>query len=146
MKHAIIVSALVLLAAVPQAYAADRRVDIPFDEVLNSPEAKDAGIDGSVRFYLAGQPTPHIVERFEEAVSNKKANAVGKSDQETCHRAMLSVLKSFQDSAKQKGANAVIDLVSYFRRNEERSATSYSCYVGALMSGVAMKGTFAKVR
>jgi uncharacterized protein YbjQ (UPF0145 family) len=146
MKRAIIASALVLLAAASQAYAADRRVEIPFAEVLNSPEAKDAGIDGSVRFYLSGQNTPHVVGRMGEGVSIKRTNGFGKSDQTSCDRAMLAVLKSFQESAKQKGANAVIDFVSYYKKNEERSASSYSCYVGTLMSAVTMKGTYAKIR
>jgi uncharacterized protein YbjQ (UPF0145 family) len=145
MKRAIIASALVLLAVAPQAYAADRRVEVPFAPLLNSPEAKAAGIDGSVRFYLAGRG-PGAAHRMGSGVSNKRTNAVGMSDQTSCNRAMLSVLRSFQESAKQRGANAVVDLVSYYKKNEERSATNYICYAGALMSAVTMKGTYAKVR
>ena len=146
MKRALIASAFALLVIAPHAYAADRRVEVPFAGVLDSPEAKEAGIDGSVRFYLAGQSTPRVAQRMGEGVSIKRTNAFGKTDDETCHRAMLSVLKSFQESAKQKGANAVIDFVSYYKKNEERSAGNYICYVGGLMSAVTMKGTYAKVR
>jgi len=146
MKRAIIAGALVLLAAAPQAYAADRRVEIPFADVLNSPEAKEAGIDGSVRFYLAGQSTPGVAQRLGEDISNKKSNAFAKSDHTSCQRAMLSVLKAFQESAKRKGANAVIDFVSFYKRNEERSATNFVCYAGGIMAAVTMKGTYAKVR
>jgi uncharacterized protein YbjQ (UPF0145 family) len=146
MKRTLIAGALVLLAAAPQAYAADRRVEMPFADLLNSSEAKDAGIDGSVRFYLAGQSTPRVVQRMGDGVSIKRSNGFAKSDQTSCNRAMLSVLRAFQESAKQKGANAVIDFVSYYKKNEERSATNYVCYAGALMSAVTMKGTYAKVR
>jgi uncharacterized protein YbjQ (UPF0145 family) len=146
MKRAIIAGALVLLAAAPQAYAADRRVEFPLSELLNSPEAKEAGIDGSVRFFLAGQPTPGVGQRLGEDISNKKSNAFAKSDQTACYRAMLSALKAFQESAKRKNANAVIDMVSFYKRNEERSSTNFVCYAGGIMAAVTMKGTYAKIR
>ncbi len=104
------------------------------------------GIDGSVRFYLAGQKTPAVVSRMGEGVSNKKTNAVGKSDVESCRWVALSVLKAFQDSARQRGANAVIDIVSYYKKIEMRSATNYECHAGNVVSGVALKGTYAKVK
>lgn len=146
MKRVVIASLLTLMIAAPHAFAADRRVELPLQELLNSPEAKNAGIDGSVRFYLAGQKTPAVAERMGEGVSNKKTNGVGKSDEEACRWVMLSVLKAFQDSAKARGANAVIDFVSYYKKNEFRSATNYECHAGNIMSGIAMKGTYAKVK
>lgn len=55
-------------------------------------------------------------------------------------------MKAFQESAKAKGANAVIDITSYFKKNEFRSASNYECHAGNIMSGVALKGTYAKVK
>ena len=69
-------------------------------------EAKAAGIDGSVRFYLAGQKTPTVVSRFGEDVTNKKTNGVGKSDAESCRWVALSALKALQEGAKDRGAIA----------------------------------------
>lgn len=146
MKRVVIASMLALSAVAPQAFAADRVVDLPLQELLDSPEAKSAGIDGSVRFYLAGQKTPAIASRMGESVSNKKTNGVGKSDEEACRWVMLSVLKAFQESAKAKGANAVVDMVSYYKKVEARSATTYQCHAGNIMSGIAMKGTYAKIK
>ncbi|HZV38826.1 MAG TPA: excinuclease ATPase subunit [Pseudoxanthomonas sp.] len=145
MKKVAIAGMLTLMIAAPHANAADRRVELPLQDLLSSPEAKAAGLDGSVRFYLAGQKTPAVASRMGEGVSNKKTNGVGKSDEEACRWVMLSVLKAFQDSAKAKGANAVVDMVSYFKKNEFRSATNYECHAGNIMSGIAMKGTYAKV-
>jgi hypothetical protein len=56
------------------------------------------------------------------------------------------VLKAFQESAKARGANAVVDITSYFKKNEFKSPTNYECYAGNIMSGVALKGTYAKVK
>ncbi|WP_454831015.1 excinuclease ATPase subunit [Pseudoxanthomonas wuyuanensis] len=146
MKRILAASLLSLVIAAPHANAADKRVELPLQELLDSPQAKQAGIDGSVRFYLAGQPHPAVASKMGEDVSNKKTNGVGKSDEESCRWVALSVLKAFQESAKARGANAVIDVVSYYKKNEFRSATSYECYAGNIMSGVALKGTYAKVK
>jgi uncharacterized protein YbjQ (UPF0145 family) len=79
-------------------------------------------------------------------VSNRKTNAANKSDEEACRWAALSVLKEFQESAKKRGANAVVDIVSYYKKNEFKSASNYECYAGAFVAGVALKGTYAKVK
>ena len=145
MKTKTALLALALLASVPHAEAADRRVELPLQELLSSQEARNAGIDGSVRFFLAGQGHPAVSSRMGEGVSNKKTNAVGKSDEEACRWVTLSVLRAFQDSAKARGANAVVDLVSYFKKNTFSSPTHYECHAGNIMAGVAMKGVYARI-
>ena len=40
----------------------------------------------------------------------------------------------------------MVVVVSYYKKNEFRSATHYECYAGNIMSGVALKGTYAKVK
>lgn len=147
MKKMMFIAGMAIAAlASANAHARETRVEGSFEELINSPEAKKAGIDGSVRFYLAGQKTPAVASRMGEDVSNKKTNAANKSDAEACRWVTLSVLKAFQDSAKSRGANAVIDMVSYYRKNEFKSAQNYECYAGAIMAGMAMKGTYAKVK
>jgi uncharacterized protein YbjQ (UPF0145 family) len=145
MKRLLTASLLALLA-VPQAFAADTRLELPLRELIDSPQAKAAGIDGSVRFFLAGEKTPAVVTRMGEDVTNKKTNGVGKSDVESCNWVALSALKALQEGAKDRGANAVINITSYFKKNEFRSATNYECYAGNIMSGVALKGTYVTVK
>lgn len=146
MKRILTAALLSLLVATPHAQARETRVELPLQELLDSPQAKQAGIDGSVRFYLAGAKHPAVVSRMGEDVSNKKTNAANKSDADACRWVTLSVLKAFQDSAKSRGANAVIDIVSYYKKNEFKSDTNYECYAGAIMAGTALKGTYAKVK
>lgn len=146
MKRLLTAALLTLSIAAPNAFAGDTRLELPLQELIDSPQAKEAGIDGSVRFYLSGQAHPAVVSRMGEDVSNKKTNGVGKSDVESCRWVALSVLKAFQESAKARGANAVVDITSYFKKNEFKSPTNYECYAGNIMSGVALKGTYAKVK
>ncbi|MBV2209047.1 MAG: excinuclease ATPase subunit [Thermomonas sp.] len=145
MKQIMAAALVTLLAAAPAAQARETRVELPLQELVNSPEAKAAGIDGSVKFYLAGQKVA-VASRMGEGVSNRKTNAANKSDEEACRWVALTVLKTFQESAKQRGANAVVDIVSYYKKREFSSATNYECYAGSFVAGMALKGTYAKVK
>ncbi|MDQ0143103.1 excinuclease ATPase subunit [Cupriavidus necator] len=131
------------LLATP-AMARDTKYMLPLQEVLNMPEAKEK-LDDSFRFYLVGQKTPKVLDRMDSGVSNRKTNGVGKSDEDGCRWAALSALIALQDTAKSKGANAVVDIVSYYKKNEVASPTDYECHAGAVVVGVALKGTYARV-
>lgn len=138
-------TATALLALTSTASARDTRVEQSLQELVSSQAAKDAGIDGSVRFYLAGQPVS-VQQRLGEDVTNKKTNAANKSDAEACRWVALSALRALQDGARSRGANAVVDIVSYYKKNEFKSTTNYECWAGTFVAGVALKGTYAKVK
>jgi hypothetical protein len=143
MKRTLALSLLACTLAVP-AFARDTELKLPFEDVLQMPEAKEK-LDGSVKFYLAGQKTPRILEKKGEDISNKKTNGVGKDDEVACRWAVLSALVAFQDKAKSLGANAVVDIVSYYKRNTFSSPTEYECHAGGMIVGIALKGTYAKI-
>ncbi|MER2176161.1 excinuclease ATPase subunit [Stenotrophomonas maltophilia] len=145
MRRFALMAATALLAVASTAQARDTRVEQSLHELVNSAEARNVGIDGSVKFYLAGEKVS-VVERLGEDVTNKKTNAANKSDAEACRWVALSALRALQDGAKSRGANAVVDIVSYYKKNEFKSTTNYECYAGAILAGVALKGTYAKVK
>lgn len=147
MKPVLCAAALTLCAGAllaSPASARDTKYMLPLKEVLDMPEAKEK-LDDSFRFYLSGQKTPKVLERLDSGVSNRKTNSVGKRDKDSCRWAALSALIALQDTAKTKGANAVVDIVSYYKKNEVASPTDYECHAGAVVVGVALKGTYAKV-
>lgn len=137
---------LALLAATLSApvFARDTQLMLPFEEVLNMPEAQGK-LDGSVKFYLAGQKTPKVLQRLGDDTTSKKTNGVGKADDVGCRWAALSALIALQDKAKSMGANAVVDIASNYKNVPSKSATEYECHAGAVLIGVALKGTYAKV-
>ncbi|MFX1725661.1 hypothetical protein [Stenotrophomonas maltophilia] len=145
MRRFALIAATALLALASTAQARETRVEQSLHELVNSAEARNVGIDGSVKFYLAGEKVS-VVERLGEDVTNKKTNAANKSDAEACRWVALSALRALQDGAKSRGANAVVDIVSYYKKNEFKSTTNYECYAGAILAGVALKGTYAKVK
>ncbi len=143
MKKLIAVSLLALVAAAP-AIARNTAVNVTLDSVLNMPEAK-AKLDGTVKFYLAGSPTPHVATKLGEDTSNAKTNAFNKTAEEACRWNALSALIKFQDHAKRDGADAVVDIVSYYDRETYSSPTDIQCRDGAFLAGIALKGTYVKL-
>lgn len=109
--------------------------------------ATDAGLlDGSVGLYLAGQPLPGKVHKLDNVVSNKKTNGANKTDEEACLWALQSALVTLQAAAKKAGANAVVDIVSYYNRDQYQDPVRFQCRAGTLITGVALKGTLAKLQ
>ncbi|MBE1159945.1 excinuclease [Dyella acidiphila] len=136
---------IALLLAVPGlSMAADKIVHFPYQDAIDA-ATKAGKLDGTVKFYFAGNTPNGQVTVLDEMTINRKTNAFGKQDRTTCDWVLQSVLIALQDSAKKAGANAVVDIVSDYD-NEYRDAQNYECHVGFLMSGVVLKGKLAKVQ
>ena len=136
-----------LLCALPAvSQARDTAVYLPFDKAVA--EATRSGkIDGFVKFYLAGNtPAGKVTVVSPDAVTNKKTNAFNKSDEVACEWVAQSAIISLHQAAKNAGANAVTNIVSFYKRNERKDAQTYECHAGAIMAGVALKGDLAKVQ
>jgi hypothetical protein len=58
---------------------------------------------------------------------------------------MLSALIDLQDAARKQGGNAVVNIVSFYKKNEFSSPTDYDCHAGAFVAGVALKGDIVKL-
>ena len=139
---ALAVAAAALTSA--PAFARDTVLHIPLSDVLNMPEAKEK-LDPNFKFFLAGQATPKVIRRLATDVTNPKTSGVGKSDDFGCKWAALTALINLQDGAKRHDANAVIDIVSYYRKVEYKSSTDFECHAGDVFIGVALRGTYAKI-
>lgn len=137
-------AAATLLLGALAAQARDTTLHLSIADALNTPEAQSK-LDGSVKFYFGDQKTPKVLQTLGSDVSNRKTNAFNKSDEEGCQWAFLSAVLAFQDKAKEMGANAVINVVSYYKKDTFSSATEFECHAGTFVGGVALKGTYAKV-
>ncbi len=105
----------------------------------------DGKLDGSVRFYFSGQSTPKSLQLFNEVTTNRKTNAFWKNDVIACKWVMLSALIALQEGAKAQGANAVVNIESYYNKVVYKSPDQYECHVGTAMAGVVLKGSYAKI-
>ena len=133
------------LAVAPTADARDTRQQFDIATAIAAGKA-DGTLDGSVQFHFKGARTPTVTERLGPANTNRKTNAFGKSDGKACQWVFLGAMKALQAAARERGANAVIDLESNYKNPVFTSATQYECGAGGLMAGVALKGVYAKVK
>jgi len=142
MKKLMIPALVATLLSFP-ALARDTAYFLPLSDVVKL-GTEQGKLDGSVSFYLNGARTPNVSQRMGEDVSNKKTNGVGKDDTTACQWAALSALLAFQEKAKQVGANAVVGMHSFYKRNTFNDPANYECHAGAVVVGVTLKGTYAK--
>jgi hypothetical protein len=144
MLKRILFASLLLVVSNSVAQARNTRLTLKIQDVLNRPDYQQK-VGNSIAFYFANQPQPQVVQNLGEFVTNKKTNAFSKSDEEACQWAMLSALIQFRDRAVAEGGNAVVNLVSYYDRNEIPDKSEYECHAGAVVAGVALKGSVAKI-
>ena len=126
------------------AHARDTKHLMPIAAAMQVSDAEQK-LDGSVKFFFGSQKHPKVLTTLGSDVSNRKTNAFGKSDEAACNWAFLSALIALEKRAQDLGANAVINIVSYYKKNAMSSTTDFECHAGAVMAGVALKGDFVKI-
>jgi uncharacterized protein YbjQ (UPF0145 family) len=139
-----ITSLIVSLASVSPLHARDTRHLLPIAAAMQTKDAQDK-LDGSVKFFFGDQAAPQVLTKLGSDVANRKTNAFGKSDEKACNWAFLSALVALEKRAQQLGANAVINVVSYYNRKVMASTTEFECHAGAVIAGVVLKGDFVKI-
>lgn len=135
---------IVCLALAHNAFARDEHKTLLIKDALDTPAAQEK-LDSKIKLFFADQPHPQIVKELGTWPTNKKTNAVGKSDVDACNWAFLSAMLSLQERTRKEGGNAVVDIKSNYRNIETASATEYICGAGNIMAGVAFKGTVVKL-
>ena len=147
MKTRIILTSLAMattMAAVMPAQARDTKHLLPISEGIAANDGEER-LNGTVKFYFGNQDHPKVLTKLGSDFTNRKTNAFGKSDERACNWAFLSALVQLEKRAGELGANAVVNITSYYKRNVFSSATEFECHAGAIMAGVALKGDFVKI-
>ncbi len=135
----------VALLASGTALARDTKSMQPIAAAMSQPAATEK-LGSDVKFYFGKGTHPPVEKSIGSYPTNKKTNGVGKSDQEACNWAFLSAMISLRDRAVMEGGDAVINIISYYKKNEVSSETEFECHSGAIMSGVALRGEVVKLK
>ncbi len=139
----LLLASLFVTAVSSSAYARDDRLKFQIKPLLQSTKAKDALL--SVPLHFAEDSPTKFEKKYGNVSTNKKTNAFMKSDQEACEWAMLSALKALQERAVREGMTDVINITSNYKNRPFSSTTEFECGSGAVMAGVALKGTLVKI-
>lgn len=139
-----VIAMAVMALAASSAMAGDDKVMMPISGAMGANDAA-AKLNGGVKFFFAGQPTPKVLETLATDKTSQKTSAFGKSNEKACNWVFLSAMMRLEKRAKDLGANAVVNIVSNYKNVENASATDFECHVGTLMAGVALKGDFVRI-
>ncbi|MVW89981.1 excinuclease [Pseudomonas sp. PB101] len=139
------VIAAVLFCLLPSVSQATNLMYMPFETVLSN--ALRAGrLDGSVKFYLAGNgPSTNLQMLRTNVVSDWPTNVSNKSDFDACEWAVQSTLIELQEEAKRVEANAVTNIVSYYDQHVRKDLNTYECRAGVFVARVALRGDLVRV-
>lgn len=139
----LVVVALALSSA--SSLAADTWHKLPAQQAIDSSLGKEKLLP-DIKLYMKGQGHPAIARKLGEFKSNKRTNALGKSDESGCEIAFISALISLQERARKEGGNAVVDIYSITKDRKFESADTYSCLTGTLIANVALMGTVVQLQ
>lgn len=140
----LLLTLFISLVVATSAQARDDRLKFKIQPLLESTKAKDALL--SVSLHFAENSPTKFEKKYGEVTTNKKTNAFMKSDQEACEWAMLSALKALQERAVREGMTDVINITSNYKNQAFSSTTEFECGAGAVMAGVALKGTLVQIK
>lgn len=135
---------LALSLAAGPLQARDDRQQYSIEAALAEGRAKGV-LDDAIQLHFGPDSAPAFHSRMGEYTANKKTNAFNKSDQEACHWAFLSAVRALQARARKEGGDAVVDIRSYYKKGDFRSASEFECGAGAIMAGVTLVGTVVKL-
>ncbi len=124
--------------------ARDDKVLMPLEKVLAS-EAFKEKVGDKIKFTFADTTLPVEAVSLGSTKTSQKTSRVGKKDSVACEWVFLSAMIALKNKAIQEKADAVMGIMSNYKNIEFPSSTSYECHVGAMMAGVALKGTLVKI-
>ena len=131
------------LAASP-AHARNVKLILPIAPALEATGVEDKPT-GAVKFFFGSQKPPNIVANLGSYMASPRSDAMARSDEAACNRALLWTLVAMEKRARQAGANAVINIVSFYNKAELPSAAEFECHVGNVIARVALKGDLVKI-
>jgi len=141
---ALIIAAVAATLVSGFALARDSHLKLPIKDAMENGGAKER-LGTDVKFFFGPQAVARGAKTLGTYTSNKKTNFANKSDKEGCEWAFLSAMLALKERAIAEGGNAVVNIQSYYKKNEFASATEYECGAGAFVGGVTMRGTVAKL-
>ena len=111
---------------------------------LSSPHAVTK-LGEEIQFFFGDQKHGKVNQDFGVFKTNKKTNALNKSDQDACEWVFLTAMIALKQRAISKGANAVVDIKSNYKNNLTSSEETFQCGAGTFVAGVALTGKMVKL-
>lgn len=100
----------------------------------------------STPFYMKGQKHPPVEKVVFELNTEQSTRGAFRSDESACQVAFLSSIRELQRQAEERGADAIVDVVSTTWNKQTESPTHYRCIAGTFVVHVGLKGKLVKLK
>jgi len=143
MLSALLISGLLAISS--RAARAEDVLIMDPQQALNSDEFK-ARLGNDVAFYFAGAPSPAVKMQMEEIVVNKKTVQSSGPQEANCRRVLLAAFRDLQAGARKRDGDAVVNLVSFYKKHYAADSATVECHIGSEVKGyITLRGNIAKL-
>jgi hypothetical protein len=142
---AITILGMLMATTLIPAQARNVKYMMSIPTALESESAK-SNLDSSVKLYFGNQAYPSGTRAVTTIEAHGKVPIEAKADLASCNAAFADALKALQKNARDAGANAVVNIGSYFKGGQVvSSVTEFECHAGSRVSHVMLKGELVKI-
>lgn len=141
-KAFLVMAAIIVLEAAPASARNDKYL-LPISSALQSKDAPETP-NGTVKFFFGDQEYPAVSAKLGNYSTHQRSSTRPAEDARSCNVAFLKALVALQKRAQQAGANAVVNIASYYRSTTFSSATEFECHAG-VSAHVMLKGDMVKI-
>lgn len=135
--------ALVGLMMLPGvAGAEDRNLDVTVEKSLTYHGRRSPL---PMPYHLRGASHGKVAESFGTMTTSQRTRALGRSAEHSCSIAFQSAIIRLQETARSRGGNGVVDIVSLVDGQEVEVPGGFRCRVGRVMVNVALVGRAVKL-
>lgn len=132
------------IAVIAPAEARNVKYMMPISAALESPAAAGK-LDSSVKLFFGPQAYGNSA-KSGTAEASGKTRIENKVDAASCQASFVEALQALQKSAKAVGANAVVNIVSYYKNDAvTTSQTDFECHAGSFSTILSLRGDLVKL-
>ena len=95
---------------------------------------------GGVPVYFGQQSHPAVTAKLGDVSYSVRIARKVSSPEEACHEALAEAVEKLRTAARERNANAVIDVSTRFHSTETNSSTDFTCGVSPSAAAIAVRG------
>ncbi|AJW46657.1 MULTISPECIES: hypothetical protein [Ralstonia] len=134
---------LLAACAAMLAQAAHARTEVmtyPLQPVLQSQQFAPG-----VALYFGNQPHPAVVNTFGEVTKSSHPARKTATEVEICNATLADALRQLANAAHDRGANAVINIKTWFHSTVSNDPSNYTCGVSGVSAALRVSGELVTV-
>lgn len=144
-RLAITVLGVLMATTMLPSHARNVKYLLPISAAMEAGKASGK-LDSSVKFLFGPQTYAGSAQKMGQVEASGKTKIENKADIPSCHASFVEALQNLQTAAKNAGASAVMNIVSYHKDDPVvASATEFECRAGSFSTIMMLKGELVKL-